>query len=426
MDPTVIIFILIFLLILLVSATALTPLSVAALGGAVLTAWFGIEYEVFTYEEALTFVDARVLVLLIGTMIVVEIAKRSGLFRVLALYAIRFSGGDPTKLFVAICMVSAAVSMFLNDQMSILLMAAATVTVTKLLRYNPIPYLLSATVMINVGGTSTLIGSASNMIIGIEANISFSSFIYYLTSFEIILWALTLLILYLVFKSKLGKRRTLPEYKPLESIATKRLFYGSIFILFLMIFLFLTLENLGVGPEGVALGCAILALILSKLEPAEVFKELDWETVFFIAGFMFIVGGLEKTGILNNLSTWLIQVAGGSPSNAAIMILWFSGIASTMVSNVAIALTFLPIITSQTISGLNSPAVWSALVLGTNLGGATTPFSGSVCMMAIGTLKREGISVGFTDFARVGLMTTILQLGFSSLFLFVRFGMIGL
>jgi Na+/H+ antiporter NhaD/arsenite permease-like protein len=141
---------------------------------------------------------------------------------------------------------------------------------------------------------------------------------------------------------------------------------------------------------------------------------------------MFIVGGLEKTGILNNLSTWLIQVAGGSPSNAAIMILWFSGIASTMVSNVAIALTFLPIITSQTISGLNSPAVWSALVLGTNLGGATTPFSGSVCMMAIGTLKREGISVGFTDFARVGLMTTILQLGFSSLFLFVRFGMIGL
>ncbi len=69
--------------------------------------------------------------------------------------------------------------------------------------------------------------------------------------------------------------------------------------------------------------------------------------------------------------------------------------------------------------------MWSALVLGTNLGGATTPLSGSVPMMAIGALKREGISVHFRDFVKVGLTTTILQLGFSTLYLAVRFGLIG-
>jgi len=425
MDATVVIFLLIYLLTILISATALTPLSLAALSGALLTAWFGIQYEVFTYEDALSFIDMRLIALLIGTMIVVEIAKRSGLFRVLALYAIKFSGGNPAKLFVSICVVSAVISMFLGDPMAMLLMAAATVTITRVLKYDPMPYFLSATVMINLGGISTLIGSVSNMIIGLEANISFTNFIYYLTPCEIMLWALTTLILYTLFKSRLGQKGTLPDLTPLQSITNKTLFYRSAFILFLMIFLFLTLEKLGVGPEGVALGCAILALMLSKLDPAEIFRELNWETVFFIAGFMFIVGGLEKTQILKNISTWLFQIAGGSPSNETLIILWFSGIASTVVSNTAIALTFSPIISSQTISGLNSPAVWSALILGTNLGGATTPFSGSVCMIAIGALKREGIPIRFSDFAKVGLITTVLQLGFSSLYLILRFGIIG-
>lgn len=425
MDAVIIIFLLIYLLTLLVSAIELAPLSVAALSGALLTAWFGIQYGVFTYEEALAFIDFRLLGLVIGTMIVVEVAERSGLFRVMALYAIKFSGGSPSKLFVFLCVTSASVSMFLSDPTALLLMAAATVTITKLLNYDPAPYFLASTIMINLGGTSTLIGSVSNMIIGVEAEMSFADFISYLAICEVVLWALTILALYMLFRSRIGEKRKLPEYSPRESIANKPLFYRSVFILFLLVFLFLTLENLGVGPEGVALGCAVLALVLSKLDPAEIFRELDWETIFFIAGFMFIIGGLEKSQFLNILSTQLFQTFGQNSLNATLATLWFSGIASTIVSNIAVALTFSPIIRVQGFSGLTSAAVWSALILGTNLGGATTPFSGSVCMMAIGALKREGITVHFGDFTKAGLVTSLIQLSFSSFYLIVRFGLVG-
>jgi len=251
---------------------------------------------------------------------------------------------------------------------------------------------------------------------------SFTDFISYLTLCEIALWALTIFALYMLFKPRLGKKKELPEYNPMESITDKGFFYKSVFILLLFLFLFLALDKLGVGPEGVALGCAILALILSKLDPAEIFREIDWETIFFIAGFMFIVGGLQETQLLSGISQQLFQMAGGNSFNATLMTLWFSGIASMVVSNIAVALTFTPIIR---FSGLNSAAVWSALVLGTNLGGATTPFSGAVCMMAIGALKREGITVKFGDFTKVGLLTSMLQLGFSSVYLILRFGLIG-
>ena len=425
MEPIVLILLLIYVLILLISILELTSISVAALVGALLVAWFGIQYGAFTYQDALGFVDFRLLGLLIGTMIVVEVAKKGGLFNVFALYAIKFSGGNPGRLFVAICVVAALVSMFLSDPTAMLLVAAATVTITKLLNYDPTPYFLSAAIMINLGGTSTLIGSVSNMIIGIQSSLTFMDFLIFLGICEIMLWALTITALYLVFRSRLGAKKELPEYNPREGIKDKTIFYRSLFVLVLLVILFLTLDTIGVGPEAVALGCGILALLISRVDPAEIFREIDWETVFFIAGFMFIIGGLESTQFLSDISTQLFNLAGGSSLIATQMTLWFSGFASVFVSNIAVALTFTPIIGAQIGSGLNLNAIWSGLILGTNLGGATTPFSGAVMMMAIGTLKREKISVKFGEFAKIGIITTLIQLSFSSVYLVFRFGLLG-
>jgi len=421
MDEVQIIFILVYLLTILLSATKIVPMSVGAMIGALLTAWFGLLYGVFEYDEAMGFINIRLIFLLLGVMIVVEVAERSGLFRFGALYAVKISGGNPSLLFVSLCLTSATVSVFLSDPTAMLLIAAALATITKLLRYDPVPYFISAMIMINLGGTSTLIGSVSNMIIGLEAGISFTNFIGYLAICEIALWAVTIFALYMLFRSRLGEKRELPDYNPWESVEDKKLFYRSIMILILMVGLFLTLDNLGVGPEAVALGCAVLALALSGADPTEIFKKLDWETIFFIAGFMFVVGGLESSLLLDDLSQQLFQSFGQSQLGASLSTLWFSGLASAAVSNIAIALTFTPLIGG--VAGLGSPAVWSALVLGTNLGGATTPLSGAVCMMGVGALKREGISLSFGEFTKVGIITSLIQLGFASIYLIIRFNL---
>jgi len=396
-------------------------MSVAALIGALLAAWFGLAYEVFGYDQALGFIDMQTIFLLMGVMIVVEVAERSGLFRFGALYAVKISGGNPNFLFVSVCVTAALVSVFLSDPTAMLLIAAAIATITKLLRYDPVPYFISAIIMINLGGTSTLIGSVSNMIIGVDAGIGFTEFIGYLGICEIALWAITIFALYLLFRKRLGQKKELPEYNPWESIDDKKLFYRSIFILGLLVVLFLTLENLGVGAEAVALGCAILALAVSGSDPAEIFKKLDWETIFFIGGFMFVVGGLEQTELLAEFSEQLFSTVGQTELGAAMSTLWVSGLASSFVSNIAIALTFSPLIGAT--AGLNSPTIWSALILGTNLGGATTPLSGAVTMMGVGALKREGISLSFGEFTKVGVITSLIQLGFASFYLVLRFNL---
>ena len=421
MDEVQIIFILVYILTILLSATKIVPLSVAAMVGALLAAWFGLLYGVFEYGEIFGFIDMDLIFLLLGVMIVVEVAERSGLFRFGALYAVKLSGGNPSLLFVSVCLIAAVVSVFLSDPTAMLLIAAAMATITKLLRYDPVPYFISAMIMINLGGTSTLIGSVSNMVIGLQAGISFTAFIGYLAVCELALWGITIFALYMLFRKRLGERKPLPEYNPWESVENKTLFYRSILILVLLVVLFLTLENLGIGAEAVALGCAIAALAVSGSDPAEIFKKLDWETIFFISGFMFVVGGLESTGLLADLSAQLFQTVGQTPLGASMATLWFSGLASAGVSNIAIALTFSPMISG--VAGLNSPAVWSALILGTNLGGATTPLSGAVTMMGVGALKREGISLSFAEFTKIGVITSLIQLGFASFYLILRFNL---
>ncbi|HDM89034.1 MAG TPA: hypothetical protein ENG65_03490, partial [Candidatus Bathyarchaeota archaeon] len=94
---------------------------------------------------------------------------------------------------------------------------------------------------------------------------------------------------------------------------------------------------------------------------------------------------------------------------------------STIVSNIAVALTFTPIIRDLGLS--DQLPLWSALIFGSNLGGAATPISGVVTVMAIGALKKEGFKVSLAEFTKAGLLTTFTQLLLANIYILVRFGL---
>jgi len=423
LDITSIVFIGIYLLTLLLASTETTSLSVAALIGAFLTVLFGLIYGALTPEEAIGFIDFRVILLLVGVMVTFEVIERSGLFRVLALYAIRYSKGDPKVLFFSLCFVSAAVSLFLSDVTAILLIAAAAGTIAKIMDYDPVPYFVSAAIMINLGGTSTLIGSTSNMIIGMASGLSFLDFLNFLAVCEIILWVLTSITLYLLYKPRLGEKKPPPEYDPWGEIEDRKTVYKAGFIIALFLTLFLLYEQWNVGPEIIALACAVIALVVVGVDAGSVFRQIDWETIFFIGSFFIIIGGLEKSGVLKAVSEAVLNVSHGNQFIAALLTLWSSAFLSAFVSNIAVALTYTPIIGMMHGMNSNMNYLWSALVLGTNLGGAATPVSGAVCILAIGALKEENVNLSFAEFSKAGVLTTIVQLAFATIYLILRFGM---
>jgi len=416
-----IIYLLIYIFTLFLAFTEIVSLPVAALIGATLSMLFGLNYKLFTYEEALGFIDIKLISLLIGVMIISEIVEKSGLFRVMALYAIKLAKGDPFKLFFSICFASAVVSLFLSDIAAIMLIAAVAGIIARLMKHDPTPYFVSAAIMINLGGTSTLIGSVSNMIIGISSGLSFIDFINYLALCEIALWIITSVILYLYYRHHLGEGKPSLTCNPWEGVKDKVSIYKAAIILILFLVLLSLSDHWEIGPEAIALGCAVLALTFSNNAPADIFKRIDWETIFIIGGFFIIIGGVEKTGLLSSVSQQILELSEGSSLKASLVMFWSSGLISAFVGNIAVALTFTPIIAG--LHDVNLPAVWSALIFGTNLGGAATPFSGAVCILCLGALKREGINLSFAEFTKIGVLTTFAQLGFSTLYLILRFSL---
>ncbi|MEM3137966.1 MAG: SLC13 family permease, partial [Thermofilaceae archaeon] len=165
-----------YVLTITLSLSGLFSLSLSAIIGAALTVLFGVNDRLFTFEEALTFIDLDLITLLIGVMIVAEVIDRSGLFRLLAIKLIKRTQSKPKHLLVIVPLFAAIVSLLVSDEAALLLSAAILISISRILGIDPKPVALSAAVMVNLGGTGTLIGSIPNMAIGLRAGLDFIEF----------------------------------------------------------------------------------------------------------------------------------------------------------------------------------------------------------------------------------------------------------
>jgi len=417
-------YLLAYLLAILFPLSETFSFSVSAMIGATLIAWFGLSDGLFSYEEALSFIDIRLLAFLIGIMITVESVNRSGLFRVVGLYIVKRAGRKPSMLFFTLSILAAATSMLLADEAALLLVTAVIISVADILGWDPVPYVVAAAIMVNLGGTGTLIGSTSNMIIGLSAGLSFPEFAEYLLPCEVALWFMTALVLYLCYRRRVeGMGLPARAWEPGE-LAIKVEDYPQLakaaVILALMLALYISSENLGIPAEAVAILTATLALASMNFDPVEIYQRVDWETVFFVAAFMFLVNAMSRTGLMQQVATTLAGMAQGSPTLTTMYMLFVSGVLSIFLENVAVALTFTPVVRELPLP--DKRAVWAALVLGTNLGGATLPATSLVFVMAMGALRHRGVKIDTGEFIKVGALTTSVQLVFAALYLLLYFG----
>ncbi len=418
MDPTK--YLLGYLLVVLLAVSEAFPMSLSAMVGAALLVAFGVSDGVLSFSEALSFIDLELLALLVGVMIVVEVVDRCGTFRYLALKVVRRVLKRPVLLLVVAGLMSALTSLLLSDEAALLLIVAILLSLGKAGALDPVPFAVSSAIMVNLGGTGTLVGSVPNMAIGIRAGFSFAEFASYLLPCEFALYGVTLALLYLYYRGKLQSSGGEAE---LEEIEVSRVDVAKgAFLLSLMLSLLIAAGIADFPASAAALASAVVALALAGFDTLEVFQRLDWDTVFFTAAFTVIIGVLERVEALKGLALWLQGAAGGSLALASLLVLLVSGAASLLLPNLIVALSFIPVV--EALPFADKRALWSALVLGANLGGVGLPVSSFVIVMTIGALRREGYEIDPWAVTRVGIPVTAAWLGFSAIYLLTRFGLI--
>lgn len=415
----------IFLVTYTLIVTEKIPRAVAASFGAALLVLLGI----LTQETAIHHIDWNTLGLLIGMMIIVDLTKRSGVFGFLAIWVAKKVKGDPLRLLIALSLLTAILSAFLDNVTTVLLIVPVALAITETLKIPPIPFLLTQILASNIGGTATLIGDPPNIMISGPAKLSFGDFIVHLTPIALVVLIATLLGFYWVYRKQLttdeASKAQLLQQNELDYIKDWKLLKISLTVLGFTILGFIFHSIIHVESATIALTGAMVLMILSHEEPEEVFLAIEWPTIFFFAGLFILVGGLVEVGILDRLATWSLGLTGGNPVFMAMLILWISAIASAFVDNIPFVATMIPLIQKLGDLGSLGPAeiqpLWWALALGACLGGNGTLVGASANVIVAGIAEKYGYPISYKQFFKVGFPFMLLSIVISSGYILLRY-----
>ncbi len=280
--------------------------AVIALFGAAIMIIFGI---VDLHAAFTSHIQWETITLLIGMMILVHITSQSGVFEFVAIKAAKAAGGKPIRILLLLSLLTAVGSAFLDNVTTVLLIVPVTLSITRILKVNPVPYLIAEVLFSNIGGTATLIGDPPNIMIGsANKHLDFNAFLLNLAPIVIIISIVTLGIIYFMYRNKL--KTTTEQIKILMALNEKdyikdqSLLLKSISILGLTILGFVLHSIIHVDAAVIAMtGATLLMLIGVKEHDIEdVFAHVEWVTIFFFAGLFVLVGGLIDIGLISSLA----------------------------------------------------------------------------------------------------------------------------
>jgi Na+/H+ antiporter NhaD/arsenite permease-like protein len=400
---------------------------VAALGGACLMLLIGAtdaEHAFFSEESA---IDWRVIFLLLGMMLIVSIMKRTGAFEYVAIWAAKRARGRPFRVMVILVLVTAVASAALDNVTTVLLIAPVTFLVCDRLGVPVAPYLIAEALASNIGGTATLVGDPPNIIIASRAGLTYNDFLVHLAPLVVVVMIVFVGLCRWLFRSAFrydpARAATIAQLRERDAIRDPRLLAISLAVLVMVTAAFVLHTALHLEPSVVAIVGGLLLLLLSRLDPTAVARDVEWPTLVFFAGLFVIVGALVHTGVIEVISQAATAAVGGRLLLASLGLLWASAFLSAIIDNIPYVATMSPIVADLVAASGNdrSQVLWWALALGADFGGNATAVGASANVVVLGLAEGAGRPISFWTFTKYGLVVAAVTVAMATVYLWLRY-----
>lgn len=373
--------------------------------------------------ESSSGINWATIIFITGMMVMVEGMARVGFFRWLCMKLAKMVHYRVLHIFVVFMMMSAVLAMFIDSITVILFLAAVTVELSQLLRFNPVPIILSEIFCANLGGSATMCGDPPNIIIGTSLGYSFADFITNTGAIAGISLVVILAYFYFVFSRELKDCGKDIDYSKLPSpesaIVDKKGFLISTVIFLGAVIMLVTHAMTGLTVAFIGSSIAIITLLTSWRHVKEILKGVDYKTVLFFVGLFIVVGGLEETGILVTIASFIEKLSGGNVYVMIAIIIWVSSIASAFIDNIPFAATMIPVIQSLALTtSVPLDTMSWALSMGTDIGGSATPIGASANVVGISVAARAGHPIGWGEYCKKIAPATVIVMVISTLYIF--------
>jgi Na+/H+ antiporter NhaD/arsenite permease-like protein len=380
---------------------------------------------VIDQHEAFAAIDLNVIFLLAGMMVIASTLATTGFFEWLAVRSVRLSRGEPYRLLIILCVVTAVLAAFLDNVTTVVLTTPITLSVARRLGVSPTPYLISQILASNIGGTATLIGDPPNILIGSAAGLDFGAFLTNLAPVVVLIFLAFVALTPFVFRGSLevpsARREAALEGTEAATITNRPLLVRTLIVVALTTAGFLAHSALGLEAATVALLGATVLLLVARLDPHEAFREIEWSTLFFFVGLFVLVEGVVAVGIVDAAAGWLVEATDGELGLASLGLLWFSAAASAIIDNIPYTATAIPVVERLVESGLDPTPLWWSLALGACLGGNLTIVGASANVVVANLAARAGHPIRFGEFLRIGALVTAMSLAISTIYVWIRY-----
>jgi Na+/H+ antiporter NhaD/arsenite permease-like protein len=266
--------------------------------------------------------------------------------------------------------------------------------------------LLALAFAVTIGSVMSPIGNPQNLLIAINGNIK-NPFITFF-GFLIIPTVTNLFLAYALLKFFYRKdfNKTLSAYS-IDPIKDNNLFMISKASLFLIISLvivkiliaFLNLQ-FDLRLTYIALLAALPIIVLSK-KRCKVIKNADWPTLIFFASMFVLMESVWETGFFQGIITRLNLNVTAIPT-----ILTVSVILSQFISNVPLVALYLPLLIQIGVTGKEL----AALAAGSTIAGNLLILGAASNVIIVQTAeKKSGETLTFLEFARIGIPLTAIN-----------------
>ncbi|MBE9038005.1 SLC13 family permease [aff. Roholtiella sp. LEGE 12411] len=431
-----------FLGVIILVMTEWVHLTIAALLGALLLVFS----NVMTLQEAVGYIGNShgTLGLFFGVMVLVRAFEPTKIFDYLGTQIVLLAKGQGKRLLLGIVGMVTPICAVLPNATTVMLLAPLIPPMAQELGINFVPLLILMVFVANSAGLLTLVGDPATFIVGDAVNISFTDYLFKLSLGGVIAVVVVIATLPFLFRKIWNTQLDDLEHLPHPQINHPRvLSVGAVIVAFVLVF-FVIGESLPIpiSPAAVALLGAALALLLShhsKIDSVNnILRDVDWSTLIFFMSIFVLIGGLEKTGIINGLSRVLAVILGKNIVLGSLVLLFVVGILSSLIPNIPLVVAMVPLLKQYIVNvGLAPPEVLAqdfqgqfppevlplfyAMMFGATLGGNGTLVGASSNIVAAGISEQHGRRISFKTFLHYGIPVMVLQLVASALYVLVRF-----
>ena len=359
-------------------------------------------------------VDWNVLLMLAGTMGTVDLFIRSNMPNRLSdrLVAVLPS---VKWLIIALALFAGLVSAFVDNVATVLMLAPVGLAISKKLNISPVQPILAIAVSSNLQGAATLVGDTTSILLAGHMGLDFMDFFVY-RGRPGMFWVVeagalvTVPVMLVLFRREKGKLRA-DRLTPVTDYLPTWLLLGTVLSLIAASFI---PNKPDITNCVICMAFFLVGLLLEsgkskeKSLTADVLKAIDYETLGLLAGLFIVIRGIERVGIIDELSRAISRMGGGSLFWTYTIIVWASVLISAFVDNIPYTATMLPVVGGVAASlGVNQAVLCFGLLTGATLGGNLTPVGASANIAACGILRREGYEVTTGQFVRIGVPFTL-------------------